>query len=186
MWRWWVSSEDDVWFGKTFKGRVSKTMASMLSLLGICLNPGWSTSGRNEKVIRSDITNHCLDCVYEFVSCRYAVIGCKCKIPHRSLETHESDSLEHLELIGHWYCYSWLKQQSTIKHYEDDLQRLENLIQRKQNAKIEEQKRKKLWWLQKSKNKSKLPWHVNFKAKINSYRITSRSKQCSIPVRPLQ
>ena len=94
-------------------------------------------NGCNEKVIRSEITSHRLDCAYEVVSCRYAVIGCKSKIPRHDVEIHESDSLEHLELA----IDTVIKQQSTIKHHEKDLRRLQNLI-RNQTTKIEEQKRK--------------------------------------------
>ena len=93
--------------------------------------------GCSERIIRSEIINHRLKCVYEVVSCRYAVIGCKKKTPRQDLEVHESDSLEHLGLA----IDTVVKLQSTIKCHEDELQRLDNLV-RDQNLKIKEQNRK--------------------------------------------
>ena len=55
-------------------------------------------SGCNKLVKRCEITDHCKECTFELVPCKYSNIGCKLKVCCKDLEDHEGDSQLHLQL----------------------------------------------------------------------------------------
>ncbi len=68
--------------------------------LGTCpqLRVGCPNTDCGTKILRCNLATHLSTCKYEFVTCKYAAVGCNERPSRKELKEHEEDALLHLQV----------------------------------------------------------------------------------------